>query len=59
MKIPGKDCASSAEHKKTKLQMLRAGSRLSAITHYPDDIAERFIDQAAENGLIFSGRLTR
>jgi len=37
--------------KKTKLQMLLRGQSLVGYTHYPDDIAERFVDKAADNGI--------
>ncbi len=37
--------------KKTKLQMLLRGQSLVGYTHYPDDIVERFVDKAAENGI--------
>ncbi len=37
--------------KNTKLQMLVRGQSLVGYTHYPDDVAERFIEKAAENGI--------
>lgn len=37
--------------KKTRLQMLLRGQSLVGYTHYPDDIVERFVDKAAENGI--------
>lgn len=37
--------------KKTRLQMLLRGQSLVGYTHYPDDVVERFIDKAAENGI--------
>lgn len=36
---------------KTDLQMLVRGQSLVGYTHYPDDVVERFIDKAAENGI--------
>lgn len=36
---------------KTNLQMLVRGQSLVGYTHYPDDVVERFIDKAAENGI--------
>ena len=36
---------------KTKLQMLLRGQSLVGYTHYPDDVVERFVDKAAENGI--------
>ncbi|MDD2510246.1 MAG: acetyl-CoA carboxylase biotin carboxyl carrier protein [Syntrophomonas sp.] len=37
--------------KKTKLQMLLRGQSLVGYTHYPDDIVEKFVEKAAENGI--------
>jgi oxaloacetate decarboxylase alpha subunit len=37
--------------KKTPLQMLLRGQSLVGYTHYPDDIVEKFIEKAAENGI--------
>lgn len=37
--------------KKTKLQMLLRGQSLVGYTHYPDDIACKFVEKAAENGI--------
>ncbi|MDR1616584.1 MAG: acetyl-CoA carboxylase biotin carboxyl carrier protein [Syntrophomonadaceae bacterium] len=37
--------------KQTRLQMLVRGQSLVGYAHYPDDIAEKFIDKAAENGI--------
>jgi oxaloacetate decarboxylase alpha subunit len=37
--------------KKTKLQMLLRGQSLVGYTHYPDDIAYKFVEKAAENGI--------
>lgn len=37
--------------KKAKLQMLLRGQSLVGYTHYPDDVVERFVDKAAENGI--------
>jgi len=39
------------EIKKTKLQMLIRGQSLVGYSHYPDDIVEKFIEKAAENGI--------
>ncbi|MGI6435111.1 MAG: acetyl-CoA carboxylase biotin carboxyl carrier protein [Syntrophomonadaceae bacterium] len=36
---------------RTKLQMLVRGQSLVGYTHYPDDIAVKFIEKAAENGI--------
>lgn len=36
---------------RTKLQMLLRGQSLVGYTHYPDDIAVKFIEKAAENGI--------
>ncbi len=36
---------------KTDLQMLLRGQSLVGYTHYPDDVVEKFIDKAAENGI--------
>ena len=36
---------------KTKLQMLVRGQSLVGYAHYPDDIAIKFIEKAAENGI--------
>ncbi|MCX7704238.1 MAG: pyruvate carboxylase subunit B [Planctomycetota bacterium] len=37
--------------KKTRLQMLLRGQNLVGYRHYPDDVVERFIELAAENGI--------
>ncbi|MEN6348391.1 MAG: acetyl-CoA carboxylase biotin carboxyl carrier protein [Syntrophomonas sp.] len=37
--------------KKTKLQMLLRGQSLVGYSHYPDDIVEKFVEKAAENGI--------
>ncbi|NPV26214.1 MAG: pyruvate/oxaloacetate carboxyltransferase [Firmicutes bacterium] len=37
--------------KKTPLQMLLRGQSLVGYSHYPDDIVERFVAKAAENGI--------
>lgn len=37
--------------KKTKLQMLLRGQSLVGYTHYPDDLVEKFVEKAAENGI--------
>jgi oxaloacetate decarboxylase alpha subunit len=37
--------------KKTKLQMLLRGQSLVGYNHYPDDIVEKFVEMAAENGI--------
>jgi oxaloacetate decarboxylase alpha subunit len=37
--------------KNTQLQMLLRGQSLVGYTHYPDDVVERFVDKAAENGI--------
>lgn len=37
--------------KKTKLQMLLRGQSLVGYSHYPDDVVERFVVKAAENGI--------
>ncbi|NMC27601.1 MAG: acetyl-CoA carboxylase biotin carboxyl carrier protein, partial [Syntrophomonadaceae bacterium] len=37
--------------KKTKLQMLLRGQTLVGYSHYPDDVVERFVARAAENGI--------
>lgn len=37
--------------KKTNLQMLLRGQSLVGYTHYPDDVVEKFIYKAAENGI--------
>lgn len=37
--------------KKTPLQMLLRGQSLVGYTHYPDDIVEKFVEKAAENGI--------
>lgn len=37
--------------KNTKLQMLVRGQSLVGYSHYPDDVVERFIEKAAENGI--------
>jgi oxaloacetate decarboxylase alpha subunit len=37
--------------KKTKLQMLLRGQSLVGYYHYPDDVVEKFVDKAAENGI--------
>jgi oxaloacetate decarboxylase alpha subunit len=39
------------EIKQTKLQMLIRGQSLVGYNHYPDDIVEKFIEKAAENGI--------
>jgi oxaloacetate decarboxylase alpha subunit len=36
---------------KTRLQMLVRGQSLVGYTHYPDDIAVKFIEKAADNGI--------
>ena len=36
---------------KTRLQMLLRGQSLVGYSHYPDDIVERFVEQAAYNGI--------
>ena len=43
--------------KKTPLQMLLRGQSLVGYTHYPDDIVEKFIEKAAENGIDIFGCL--
>ena len=37
--------------KNTKLQMLLRGQNLLGYKHYPDDIVEKFIEKAVENGI--------
>ncbi len=37
--------------KKTRLQMLLRGQSLVGYGHYPDDIVEKFVEKAAENGI--------
>lgn len=37
--------------KKTKIQMLLRGQNLVGYKHYPDDIVEKFIEKAYENGV--------
>lgn len=37
--------------KKTRLQMLLRGQSLVGYSHYPDDVVEKFVDKAAENGI--------
>ena len=37
--------------KKTKLQMLLRGQSLVGYSHYPDDLVEKFVEKAAENGI--------
>lgn len=37
--------------KKTRLQMLLRGQSLLGYTHYPDDVVEKFVDKAADNGI--------
>lgn len=37
--------------KNTKLQMLLRGQSLVGYSHYPDDVVERFVIKAAENGI--------
>lgn len=37
--------------KKTKLQMLLRGQSLVGYSHYPDDVACKFVEKAAENGI--------
>lgn len=37
--------------KKTPLQMLLRGQSLVGYTHYPDDIADKFVEKAAGNGI--------
>ncbi|HWP95912.1 MAG TPA: acetyl-CoA carboxylase biotin carboxyl carrier protein [Syntrophomonadaceae bacterium] len=37
--------------KKTKLQMLLRGQSLVGYTHYPDDIVEKFVEKASDNGI--------
>ncbi len=37
--------------RKTKLQMLLRGQSLVGYAHYPDDVVEKFIEKAAENGI--------
>ncbi|HHV76430.1 MAG TPA: acetyl-CoA carboxylase biotin carboxyl carrier protein [Syntrophothermus lipocalidus] len=37
--------------KKTQLQMLLRGQSLVGYSHYPDDIVEKFVEKAAENGI--------
>lgn len=37
--------------RKTKLQMLLRGQSLVGYAHYPDDVVEKFVAQAAENGI--------
>ena len=37
--------------KNTQLQMLLRGQSLVGYAHYPDDIVEKFIEKAAENGI--------
>jgi len=37
--------------KNTKLQMLIRGQSLVGYNHYPDDIVEKFVEKAAENGI--------
>lgn len=39
------------EIKSTNLQMLLRGQSLVGYTHYPDDVVEKFIYKAAENGI--------
>jgi len=36
---------------KTKLQMLLRGQSLVGYAHYPDDVVEKFVEKAAENGI--------
>lgn len=35
----------------TKLQMLLRGQSLVGYSHYPDDVVEKFVEKAAENGI--------
>lgn len=51
MKIRGKDLKNSGKFKKTKIQMLLRGQNLVGYKHYPDDIVEKFIEKAYENGV--------
>jgi oxaloacetate decarboxylase alpha subunit len=37
--------------KKTRLQMLLRGQSLVGYTHYPDDVVEKFVAKAADNGI--------
>jgi len=37
--------------RKTKLQMLLRGQSLVGYAHYPDDVVEKFVEKAAENGI--------
>ncbi len=37
--------------KMTKLQMLLRGQSIVGYTHYPDDVVEKFVERAAENGI--------
>jgi oxaloacetate decarboxylase alpha subunit len=37
--------------RKTKLQMLLRGQSLVGYSHYPDDVVEKFVEKAAENGI--------
>jgi len=37
--------------KKTKLQMLLRGQNLVGYRHYPDDVAEKFVEKTIENGI--------
>lgn len=39
------------EVKKTNLQMLLRGQSLVGYNHYPDDVVEKFVEKAAENGI--------
>ena len=39
------------EIKNTKLQMLLRGQSLVGYNHYPDDVVEKFVEKAAENGI--------
>lgn len=36
---------------KTKLQMLMRGQSIVGYSHYPDDVVEKFVQKAAENGI--------
>ncbi|MCM1991651.1 oxaloacetate decarboxylase subunit alpha [Oceanirhabdus seepicola] len=40
-----------AKAKNTKLQMLLRGQNLLGYKHYPDDVVEKFIQKAVENGI--------
>ncbi len=37
--------------RQTKLQMLLRGQSLVGYAHYPDDVVEKFVEKAAENGI--------